>query len=426
MIHLFFLFSGRSQNLQHRMARVLTRIRCFHGHNVSQQEEKWRCEKEGWDRCTGHNAGSASYRVRGARLTLVYGIIFGTVLLCSEMRAHADASGDSLRYRFHGNPGIGSHSQINPLSVFLNMGYDITQLDRYRKDVLNYPYAQAASTVFGNLARPGSLIREYGAWRFVRHEVLPLEFSSGASWWPNYQLHLIGGGASWARLTEWFDERGVAGAGWWAAGSVMAGHLLNEVMENNNVRGRLIDPIADIYLFDLGGIVLFSSEDVRRFFGETMRLADWSLQPSLLLSNGHIHNAGQYFSVRLPLPGSERWSLLYVFGLNGLLGASMRLGNGDAISAAGGLRTKELHAETENPLRLTADLTWSAGLYWDRDGSLLASLVLSGISSNLLTMNIYPGVIESGGISPGFFFTLTTSGGILVGISSSWGIGAGW
>jgi hypothetical protein len=370
--------------------------------------------------------GVAVGEVQNRVLTLLLGIIFAAVSSHATMSGRAYASRDSLRYRFHSNPGIGSHAQINPLSVLLNMGFDITQLDRYRKDVLTYPYAPAAATVFGNLSRPGSLIREYGTWRFVRHEVLPLEFRKGASWWPNYQLHLIGGGASWARLTEWFDERDVAGAEWWAAGSVMAGHLLNEVMENNNVSGRLIDPIADIYLFDLGGILLFSSENVRRFFGETLHLADWSLQPSLLLSNGHIHNAGQYFSVRMSIPGSDRWSLLYVFGLNGLLGASMRLDNGDAISAAGGLRAKELHAETENPLRVTADLTWSAGLYWDRGGSLLASLALSGISSNLLTVNVYPGVIGAAGISPGFWFTLTTNGHILAGVSSSWGLGAGW
>ncbi|MCZ7557339.1 MAG: hypothetical protein M5R41_13140 [Bacteroidia bacterium] len=374
----------------------------------------------------GRELLSVFRRGRIAGLLVLWKIIFSASIMHFATSGVMLANPDSLRYVFHRNPGIGSHAQIHPLSVILNMGYDITQLDRYRKDILTYPYAPAASTVFGNLVRPASLVREYGFWRFLRHEVLPLEFNTGASWWPNYQLHLIGGGASWARLAEWFDARGVSAPGWWAAGTVMAGHLLNEVMENNAVKGRLIDPIADIYLFDLGGIALFSSEDVRRFFGESLHLADWSLQPALLLSNGHVHNAGQYFSVRLGIPGSERWSLLYVFGLNGLLGASVRLDNGDAISLAAGLRTKQLHAETENPLRVTADLTWSGGLYWDREGSLLASFVLSGISSNLLTANVYPGVFRIGGISPGCFITVTTEGRIFAGINSTWGIGAGW
>ena len=349
-------------------------------------------------------------------------IIIGAVLLACCGRGQ----GQTQPYSFHGAPSVGSHAQINPASVILNMGYDITQLDRYRKDVFTYPYASAASTVFGNLARPLPLINEYGWGRFIRHEVLPLEFSAGASWWPNYQLHLVGGGASWARLMEWYDERDVPAPGVWAGGTVMLGHVLNEVMENNNVPGRLIDPVADIYLFDLGGILLFSSEDVRRFFGEKLHLADWSLQPTVLLSDATIRNAGQYFSVRLDVPGIEDWSLLYVFGLNGLLGVSRKVGSDDAVSLAAGLRTRELYSETDSPLRLTADLTWSAGAYWDRNGSLLASLVLSGISSNLLTVNLYPGVIKLGPLSPGLWCTVTSNGRVMGGIASRWGMGLGW
>lgn len=315
---------------------------------------------------------------------------------------------------------------MNPLWVFLNMGFDITQLDRYRNDIFTYPYASAASNVFGNLARPLPLINEYGWGRFVRHEILPLEFSAGASWWPNYQLHLVGGGACWARLTEWYEDRGFPAPGWLAGGTVMAGHLLNEVMENNNVKGRLVDPIADIYLFDLGGILLFSSESVRRFFGEQLQLADWSLQPTVVLSDRTLQNAGQYFSVKLQMPGIEDWSILYVFGLNGLLGVSHLIDETNSLSVAGGLRTRELHPETDSPLRLTANLTWSAGAYWDREGSLLASLVLSGISSNLVTLNIYPGVFELGSISHGLWITMTSKGRIMGGLILKWDIGLGW
>ncbi len=357
------------------------------------------------------------------QIPLFLKIISAAVLLITPRISSAQS--DSLQYRFHRAVNFGSHSQIHPASVILNMGYDITQLDRYRRDILSYPYASAASTVFGNLARPLPLIREYGWERFVRHEILPLEFSKGASWWPNYQLHLVGGGASWARLSQWYADHGTTGAGWWAAGTVMFGHLLNEVMENNNVRGRLIDPIADIYLFDIGGILLFSSEDVRRFFDEKLRLADWSLQPTVLLSDGTVRNAGQHFSVKLSLPGTDTWSLLYVFGLNGLLGISREFDDGHSLSLAGGLRTRSLHPGTDNPLRITADLTWSAAVYWDRSGSLLASFALSGISSNLATINFYPGVIEICGCSPGVWCTLTTDGHIMAGLATRWGVGLG-
>ncbi|HOJ03874.1 MAG TPA: hypothetical protein PK916_07715 [Bacteroidota bacterium] len=349
------------------------------------------------------------------RFVPVLPAIITALLLC--MPANALAQMDSM------DAPVPLPAWYNPVTVLVNMGFDITQLDRYRRDVLRYPYARAAGTVFSNLGKPAPLIKRYGWERFLRHEILPLEFSDGASWWPNYQLHLVGGGYTWARLATWYERHGAPAPGWLAAGTVMLGHVLNEVMENNGVEGELIDPIADLYVFDVAGILLFTSGDVRRFFSETVRLHDWSLQPSMGVSDGVLHNAGQYFAARYHIPGAEHWAVLYVFGLNGLLGVSHTLNDGSTISLAGGLRSQAVRRDEEHPLRLTADLTWSAGAFLDRDGVPMASLLLSGISSNVATLNLYPGMLRIGGCSPGLWCSLSTRGRVRLGLVTQWGLG---
>lgn len=319
----------------------------------------------------------------------------------------------------------GSESQYSPWTVLLNGGFDILQLDRYRRDVFDYPFAQAGRTVFGNLAKPLPLIHRYGWNQFLRNEILPLEFSEGASWWPNYQLHLIGGGMTYVKLGEWYEQHGFAAPRVWSAATVMSYHLLNEVVENNANEGELIDPLADIYIFDIGGILLFSIDDVALFFSRTLHMTDWSLQPTLNVTDATLRNTGQYFVVKYDLPFWENYSAIYVFGVNGLAGLTRRFHDGTAFSIAAGLRNADVIPETDNPLHLTGSLVWSAGLFYDRENSLLASLVLSGISSNLATLNVYPGFMDVAGIRPGFWCTVTTEGRMLFGITTQWGVGIG-
>jgi len=327
-------------------------------------------------------------------------------------------------YFYHGK-SYGSEAQYSPLIVLLNGGYDILQLDKYEQRIFRYPLGRNAATVLRNLGRPLPLINDYGWGRFLRTEVLPLNFSKGASWWPNYQLHLVGGGMTYRRLQEWFTHHGAPLPQLWSAMTVMGYHLLNEMVENNSEEGELIDPIADIYLFDIGGILLFSSDAVARFFSEELQLTDWSTQPTLMLTDASLRNTGQNFVLRYALPFWEDYSLLYVFGLNGMGGLSRRFANGHSVSVAMGLRARDIYQQEDHPLALSASLTWNAALYWDRENSLLASLQFSGISSNVATLNVYPGVIGSMPWSPGLWCTLTTEGRVMGGITVRWLPGLG-
>ena len=65
------------------------------------------------------------------------------------------------------------------------------------------------------------------------------------------------------------------------------------------------------------------------------------------------------------------------------------------------------------------------GFFVDRNGSLLASFITKGGSSNGPTLNIYPGVIGSGAWSPGLWVQSVRGGGFRYGVVSRHGFGLG-
>jgi hypothetical protein len=248
--------------------------------------------------------------------------------------------------------------------------------------------------------------------------VFPLDWKQRhGQWYPNYQLHLIGGGMTSVAMTEWYDAHGFAQPFLWSLATMAAYHLLNEVMEI--VPFETVDPIADIYIFDIGGIILFSSDAVKEFFSTTLRMADWSLQPSFAFAPWSLQNNGQYFAFRWKLPFSEKLSLFSIIGLNGIVGGSYALDDGEAISVGAGLRSRRVvHLPAEQ--QTTVDLTWTAGVYFDRNNSLLASLVVSGYMENTVLLNVYPGVLKVASFSPGLWLAVNRDWSLCGGISTRW------
>ena len=54
----------------------------------------------------------------------------------------------------------------------------------------------------------------------------------------------------------------------------------------------------------------------------------------------------------------------------------------------------------------TVDLVPSAGVFWDRHNSLMASLLYANTQTYRLRLNVYPGVLKLAGWSPGLFAAL--------------------
>jgi hypothetical protein len=271
------------------------------------------------------------------------------------------------------------------------------------------------------LSNPFKPINNYGWWNFIKDQVLPLSLNKkNAQFFPNYSLHLIGGGMEYAALKEWFEYNNYSGAGWLSAATVMAYHLVNEIAENGNYIGEDVDPIADIYIFDIGGILLFTSESVKRFFAEDLNLADWSQQPSFSIRNGELHNNGQFFSIRWKFPFLDSWYAFYYFGTNGVGGLSYKFKDGSGISVGFGLRASDLILLDEKTNKKTLGLVGNLGVFYDKNNSLLASLSVTIKTDYMVNLNIYPGIIKFDNVSPGIWGAYGQNGNVILGFTFSW------
>ncbi len=139
---------------------------------------------------------------------------------------------------FYKGYDYGSDAVYNPVSVILNGGFDMFQVS-HQRDIGKVPFYRSGKNVLKNTFDPIGPVRRYGWWNFVQEQIIPVSLNrDNAQYWSNYTLHLV------------------------------------------------------------GGIVLFSFDNVNSFFSETLNLADWSLQPSFSVRDLHLHNVGHFFSIK--------------------------------------------------------------------------------------------------------------------------------
>jgi hypothetical protein len=208
----------------------------------------------------------------------------------------------------------------------------------------------------------------------------------------------------------------------------MAAGFVNETLENKGVHGRNTDAIADLYIFDIGGMILFSFDAVNRFFGEEVVIADWSMQPTFTARRGELHNQGNYFSAKWSLPFLPRLRLFTYFGETTAGGLSVRLGEGYSVSAAAGGAVVRLVNPSTRALESVVELAPTAAAFLDRNESLLASLQVADLEDSFIHLNLYPHVFSARGPAVGFWTIVDKQGRVALGISVSQllGMGAGY
>ncbi len=303
-----------------------------------------------------------------------------------------------------------------------NNVYGILAANTRNNDITAIEYSTGIGNTWDNVLNPFEHIGNYGWGNFFRDEFIPTSIElKNAQWWPNYTNHLIGGGMIFRKTVEWYEFKGAPNPKLLAYMNLMTMHFLNEVVENNSFEGTNIDPIADLLLFDQLGILLFNNDKAARFFSSKLNLLDWSFQPSLNFFNGKLDNAAQNYIIRLHLPGRNRTSIFYYWGNSGIIGLSRNLENKDNISLGFGLTLKDIvELNSSNGVRkVTTDLVWTAGGFYDRNGSLLASVVLSGTKRYRALLNIYPGILHVGTFTPGVYGALNKNNQVVVGVSFS-------
>jgi hypothetical protein len=340
------------------------------------------------------------------------------IILCSSVQLRAQEK----KYYFFHPLSYGSESTFNPISLIANGGFDEMQSYWRSSSLSDIPWKIGSKNVWDNIIAPFPQIHKYGWNDFIFHEIIPRSFNmADAQYFPNYTLHLIGGGMQYRKSVEWFDYYGYPIPAAWAVISTMGYHYINEILENGEWIGPNTDPIADLLIFDPLGMILFSFDDVCHFFSSQVILNDWNSQPALSFSPMGIHNTGQNFVMKYPLTSSGKTSLLYHFGSFGELGLSFKTNEEDAVSFGVGISSKNVLTSynSNGAPQFTITVGPRAGIYWDRNNSLMASLVASDNFHDLVFLNIYPGVLSYKSFSPGLFLLAGKGGTITFGITAS-------
>lgn len=354
-------------------------------------------------------------------------LVVAAVIFVSSQTVRAS---DDSSYVFLRGTDVGSMSTVAPWNLVINGAFDIIQLDGKDRRILKKPYGIGFRNVWDNVTQPGDVIQRIGFWKWMRTEVLPLDVSTeGAQWLPNYQLHLLGGGMSWKLYEEWYRSHGVDGAGWWSAATVMTMHVLNEVVENEDYVGPNSDPIADLLIFDWLGIVLFMNDDVSEFFGRTLNMRDWSAMPMITFPNIELRHNGLNYALQWDIPGTERWHLFYYMGMSNMAGVGYRYDNHHRLTVAAGARGRTLREINPEVRLFTLNLVPTAGIFLDRNRSLLASLAVSPQHDQTAVLQLYPGLIGEDifppALRPGFWAMIGSGGTWGIGCSINWWPGVG-
>ena len=327
---------------------------------------------------------------------------------------------------FYTNKPYGSEALFNPVTLFINGGYDVCQLQMVSNRIGDHQYGKMLHVVLKNLGNPFESISHYGWPLFLRTEFLPISFKRDElQWIPNYQQHLIGGGMLYTKMKEWYAMHNYPVPWLLSAVTLMTHHLFNEVMESGPNEGWSVDEISDIYIFDLGGIVLFSFDSINEFFSKEVILSDWSLQASVTLPYGRV-NAGQYFAMKWKLPFTNDWSLFYRYGMGALFGLSKSINEEDNISFGAGFKTKHLVDVSTEFRQRTIETAWHAGLFYDKNNSLMASIVFSGVKEYFCMIDIYPGIIKIDKFSPGIWSVIGLDGDVTFGFTTRYAFGLGY
>lgn len=354
--------------------------------------------------------------------------MFRVTVAMADTAAVPDDADRPPRYFYQG-VDYGTQSLYSPLWVFVNRGYDVLQDHVSSRNVLAQNYRVNTRNVLDNLAHPFASIDDLGWKTFLTEEIFPLSFTSGtARWVPNYALHLIGGGMTYTALGEWFQDHAIPLPHLWSGVTLMAAALVNETIENKGVVGRNTDAIADIYVFDIAGMILFSFDAPNRFFSQQVVISDWSLQPTFTLPNGQLHNQGNYFAARWALPFYPRLRLFAWFGEATTGGLSFQITDAYSVSAAVGGAALHLVNQSTMKVDNTVVFTRTAAAFVDRRDSLLASVQVSDIEDYFVSLNLYPHALFGSGPAAGMWTVIDKRGRVAFGVSISrlLGMGVGW
>ena len=149
-------------------------------------------------------------------------------------------------------------------------------------------------------------------------------------------------------------------------------------------------------------MALVSFEAVPRFFVPKLHAGVSVGQASLVLPSGEIANHANLMYFKFPWKVVPRSSVFPWTGIGSQVGLTFHRPNGLDVGVGLGTDTKQRNIDPVTGEE-TVELASAAGLFIERNASLLATLHLTEVKHRLLRVNVYPGV------RPGFARTVPMS-----------------
>lgn len=298
----------------------------------------------------------------------------------------------------------GSDDYVGPFDVLLNKGFNFAQAENRTRRIFEADYA--TQHVWESIAHPFQSIQNSGGWgTFFKQQILPVQawnwIKSGfrwnevenMTWYPNYMGHFVEGGITSRRLAEKLRAQGVPYASTVAGVTTMATAIVNEMYTHQGLPQGTGGTVADLYVFDLGGVLAFTLDPVARFFAETLHANVWPSQAGLTAPNFEIANNANNLVFKIPLVFTDRASIFFRTAIGSHLGVTVHMRDGYDLSFGLGADASRQNIDPVTGAE-SVDIRMSSSLYLDRGGSVLAAIHWSEVDHRRLAVNVYPGVFH--------------------------------
>lgn len=305
-----------------------------------------------------------------------------------------------------------------PVTFYFNAAFDSVQVPSAFKQ---HDYFKKYKKVFDRVIDPVTSIKRDGGFKKFFLD----EWTSTRAI-PNYMLHMIGGGYDFRMIAEWYQYNNVPAPYFFSFVTCYLSHFSNEALETSNVTLTSHDPIADLYFFDIVGKLLFMNNAVAKFFHGFCQLRNWMGQPIFDIRKKRIYNAATNYVLR-PYIYRDQVRFFFMMGYHYLAGFGFRVNDTDWITFSAGVAI----VKGFNPDRqrkgsdAIKNFRTSGGIFYDRNGNLLASLIINGTENFRVRLNLYPDLFKIERVNFGLFLGIDDYNHVAIGFSLYGALGPG-
>lgn len=299
-----------------------------------------------------------------------------------------------------------------PITYFVNGTMDVTQNQNWFSQKHNVTRREE---LWDRIKDPHNKIKRDGGYK----RLISDEFFSGRVA-PNIFLHTIGGAYDNLWLKEYYEHYEIPFPFLFAIITAYTARLGNEAIETSATALTSHDHIADLYFFDVAGVLLASHPKSMEFLVKDMGLKAWHFQPMWDVKEDDFFNSGLNYIIRPEyFNKSGCLSPFAFFGMQNQGGVSYTCSGDKIYSAAMGVFFTD-------PLARKGKMLGS--FFYENNKELNASLFLNGSDNLRWRLNLHPHIFEekiSSKIKLGLLFAQTYQRDYAAGININLPFGLG-